>query len=182
MATSEKSKTYPVGPDEKSASILIYTANAVLWGDVVVKEIFRVSTWLRTNSAPDNLTLYDAKMIMTATGAPRPLSLPEIHISLTQIWGYHLLPPAKDPLDYDPAEPNRKLEPVTAIVGNFRMDGMMRMASIMNLGRYLEVARESFTGLYDVSISSPVLTSLGTMQVPFMLVRQATALFSTRSA
>lgn len=181
MTTAEKSHPYTLGPDEKAAAVMVYLPTAVCWGEVVVKELIRVSTWLRTNSAPNYLCLYGAKFMNTSSSTPRPISFPTLEVNVSTVMAYHLIPPAQDPLDYDPSEPNRKMEPVTALVGSFRLDGSIRIASISNLARFLEVTKEMFTALYDVDISSPGIQGLGVMKVPFVLVRQANTIFASRA-
>jgi hypothetical protein len=171
--------TYVVGKDEKSAPVMVYTVTGIVWGDVVVREQVRVSTWLRTNMAPDNVCIFNAKALITTNNTtPKPIQLKEIHISLTQILAIHLIPPAQDPPDYDPTEPNRVMTPAAALVGTFRFDGKMRMSTVTNLAKYIEITRENFTGLYEVDISCPVMPALGTLKVPFVLVRQATTFFA----
>lgn len=165
---------------EKIVPVMVYTATSVVWGDLYVKEIVRVSTWLRTNTAPDDLCIFNAKMMVVGAAAPKAVSFTETHVLAPYINAYHILPPTFDPLDYDPTEPNRKMEPMTALVGSFRMDARMRMATSADLRRYLEFTRETFTPLYDVEISNILQPNLAPMKVPFVLVRQATTIFSTR--
>ena len=167
---------------EKIVPVMIYTATSVIWGELYVKEIVRVSTWLRTNTAPDAFAVYNAKVMAVGAAALKTVSFQEKHVLGPHIHAYHILPPAFDPLDYDPTEPNRKMEPMSALVGSFRMDARMRMATSADLRRYLEFTRETFTPLYDVEISNVIQPNLAPMKVPFVLVRQATTIFSSRTA
>ena len=64
----------------------------------------------------------------------------ELHVATTQINVFHMIPPAKDPLDYDPTEPNRQMVPVSMLVSNFRIDGHLRLATIGSVAKFLEVA------------------------------------------
>ena len=178
MTTSVQTPSYHLASDEKVAQVMAYTADALYWGDVVVKQLVRVSTWLRTNSAPDRVCLYNARTISTTgSSTARPISATELYIATTQVNIFHLVPPAKDPLDYDPTEPNRRMQPVTMMASNFRIDGHLRLASQTTLAKFLEVARETFTTLYDARISSPALASFGTVAVPYVLVRQEVGVF-----
>lgn len=178
----ENRPAYQLGTDEKALPVMIYTATMAVWGDVIVKEMIRISTWLRTNNCPDNLHLYNARLMMTSGVPQKPVLFPEMILTTTQVMAYHLIPPAQDPLDYDPTEPNRKMEPVTAVIGSFRFDGFIRMATMSTLPRYMEVNREMFTALYNTDISNMVLPQLGVIKVPFLMARQAYALFATRNA
>jgi hypothetical protein len=170
-----------VGPGEKSAGIMVYLPHGICWGDVVVKEQIRASTWLRTNSAPEYVCIYNAKMLMTtAGGQPRSIMYPELHIPVSYVQAMHLLPPAKDPPDYDTTEPNRKMEPVTVFSGTFKMDGNVRMASQFNLARFLEITHVTFLSLYDVDISCLTMPALGVMKVSFAIIRQTTSSLAAR--
>ncbi len=178
---NDKPAEYTLADDEKSAQVMIYTANALFWGEVVVKAIIRVSTWLRTNSVPDWISLYNAGSIVTTSGtAPRTMHFDEVDVALQQIIGYHLLPPAADPLDYDPTEPNRRMEPINALIGTFQVKGHLRINASASLKRYLEVTRENFTTLYDAEITNLILPAFGPVKVPYILIRQMAATFTTR--
>ena len=170
-----------IAPDEKAVPVMVYTVNWLCWGEFIVKDVIRVSTVLRTQAAPEILCLRNAKTIFPAINAtPRPISLPTMHIPVEQILAYHLIPPAEDPLDYDPSEPNRRMDPITVLAGKFQMDAKMRFASISDLSKYLDRTREVYTSIYDVEISCPIMPSLGIVKVPFALVRQSTSIFSDR--
>ena len=134
MTESPPQLPYTLTADDKAAGIMVYTASGLSWGSVVVKNQIRVSTWLRTNSAPEIICLYNARSLSISGGSqPKVLSFRELYIPITQIIAYHLRPPAADPLDFDPTEPNRKMEPVSVIVGHFKFDGRMRIASRISL-------------------------------------------------
>ncbi len=181
MAMNDKPAAYTLAEDEKAVQVMIYTLNSLFWGDVVVKSIIRVSTWLRTNIVPDWIPLYNAGSIVTTSGtAPRTNSFNELFVAVPQIIAFHLAPPAADPLDFDPTEPNRQMAPVNALIGTFQMKGSLRMAASSSLRRYLEVTRENYTPLYDVEISNLVLPAFGPVKVPFIMIRQGAAVFTTR--
>ncbi|MCA1953551.1 MAG: hypothetical protein LDL12_00210 [Anaerolinea sp.] len=178
LSSSYAPKPYQLTDEQKSASFMAYTTTALYWGEVVVRNSIRVSTWLRTNAAPETITIYNAKVInITANGTPNPMKFTEVHVPNASILAYHLIPPDKDPLDYDPTEPHRVMDPVTAIIGTFRIDGKMRMSTRSTLKKYIEVTRELFTTLYDAEISNPVMPALTKMKVDMVMVRQATCVF-----
>ena len=125
--TSMQIAKVPVGSDEKVAQIMAYTTNSLIWGDVVVKEMIRVSTWLRTNAAPDRFPIYNARVLVTTSAAAaKPAVFSELNISVPTVLAFHLAPPGKDPADYDPTEPNRKMDDVSAIVSTFLFKGKLR--------------------------------------------------------
>ena len=166
-------KTYPVGEDEKVVRIMVYTIDALYWGDLVVKSQVRVSTWMRTNTAPDFFRLFDARLIYPGTGSqPQPLGFEELYVPTNQVLAYHLMPPLKEPLDYDPSEPNRRMEPVSIIAGTYRINGNMRLSTQSSLGKYIDITKEEFTPIYDADIINLITPSLGTVHAYFLLVRQ----------
>jgi hypothetical protein len=167
--------------DEKLVSLVVYTASHLYVGDLLIKNMIRVNTWLRTNMAPDTIHLYNGKCIQTTgDGSNRPMVFSELFIPTAQLIAYHLMPPLTEPPDYDPKEPNRRMEPVCAIVGPFRIDASIRIASKSSLVKYIELSREIFSGLYDAEITHPTMASFGKMRVPFVIVRQNNAVFAAR--
>ena len=178
---NDKPAAYTLAEDEKVVQVMIYTLNSLFWGEVVVKSVIRVSTWLRTNTFPDWIPLSNAGSIVTTSGtAPHTFTYTELFVPVPQIIAFHLLPPASDPIDFDPTEPNRRMEPVNAILGSFQVKGNLRIAASSSLKRYLEVTRENYTSLYDAEITNLVLPAFGPVKVPYILIRQGAAVFTAR--
>lgn len=181
MSDIPNAKPYLLDPEEKSSQVMIYTNSSLCWGEVVTKELIRVSTWLRTNAAPDNILLWNARVLLAQSNAAiKPSQFTELHIPTNQVIAFHLIPPAKDPLDYDPRDGMRKLESVTALVGPFRFDGNILIAEKANLTKYIEVSKETFTSLYEAEISYPMMTGMGKLKVPFLMFRFAEGMLSTK--
>jgi hypothetical protein len=179
MTETHQTPPYTLQMDDKVAHVMVYTWNSIYWGEVVVKELIRVSTWLRTNTAPDRITLYNVKVMNTiSSSSSRPVQFTELHISTSQVLGFHLIPPAKDPLDYDSTEPNRRMQPVTLLFSTFRVDGNIRLATRTTLAKYLEVAVENYSAIYDAQVSNLLNPGFGVISVPFLLVRQESAVFA----
>lgn len=176
MTDSPASLPYTLTADDKAANIMIYTSAGLCWGTVVVKNQIRVNTWLRTNSAPEIICLYNARSLSIAGGGqPKVLAFRELYLPTPQMIAYHLRPPAAEPFDFDPTEPNRKMEPVSVMVGHFKFDGSLRIASRINLATHLEISREPFTPLYDVMISCPAMPALTPIKVNYTLIRNQSA-------
>jgi hypothetical protein len=167
--------------DEKITMVMVYLDQGIVWGNVITKSQIRVSTWLRTTAAPDFMTIYQANFLLTYGGvAQKPVVYPVIHIPTPKILAIHIMPPNSDPLDYDPTEPNRKLEKAGMILGGFIFEGFIRIASISNLNSYIDVTREEFSTLYDLTITCRPIPSLGTMKVPYALIRQSAVMWCNR--
>jgi hypothetical protein len=183
MSDTTTPKPYTLEAGERATPVMVYTLTTLVRGEIITKEQLRVSTFLRTQAAPEFVGLYNVQVLIF--GGPTGIqqaSFPEYYIPAQQILAYHIVPPAKDPPDYDPSEPNRKMEPAILLVGTFRFSGNLRMATQSKLSKYLELARESFISMYDVEINNPGLPSASTLKVPLALARLSTAVLATRSA
>ena len=175
-------KAYKLGDDDKATPVMIYTTNSLLVGDVVTKKVIRVSTWLRTPMVPQYITLYSAQVIdLASRSTPRTSVFRELYLPAAQIIAFHMQPQLSDPLDYDPEEPMRRMEPVTALVGSFRFDGSVRMSTQTNLESYLDVIKEAFTSIYDIQISPVNVPALKPFSVPFALLRRDLVIFAVRT-
>jgi hypothetical protein len=161
----------------KVMPVLIYNRQSLIWGKVFTKLAIRVSTWLNTDMAPLYLRVVDAKIILLgSSGPPKSLTSPSLSVRTQQICAYHLLPPADESPYFDPEEPNRKMELVSILMGNLQIDGKIRMSSQTELDSYLNVSKSDFLELNEVKASFPMTPSLGSIQTPFMLVRQSEAI------
>lgn len=167
--------------NEKVVSIVLYTPQAMILGEVKVVSQIRVNTWLKTSSAPDIVQVHNARVIMTTGATPsRPIPYPELHIPLKEVVAMHLMPPATEPLDYDANEPNRRLLPVSVLFTAFRADGALWASNRVDLAKFIELNREAYTSVYDVQITSPIFTSLPAIRVPMMICRNSNVIFAGR--
>jgi hypothetical protein len=178
MITTDPAQVYQLEADEKATPVMVYTPSHLAWGEVITKELIRLSTWLRTQAAPQYIFLHNAQMMYAGSGSPAPLSVAELHIPISQVCAFHMIPPHQDPVDYDPNEPNRKMVPVSALVGSFRFDGLLRSSTQSSLFTFLEVIKEVYTSLYDVKVYQPLRPSMKPLHIPFTLVKRDSALFS----
>ncbi len=182
MTQIQAKHPYTLAQDDKVTLVMVYMLNGLARGEVVTKQAVRVSTWLRTQMSPQYLSLYNTQVLIQGAGAMHPSSFSEYYLHVSQLLAFHIVPPAEDPMDYDLSEPNRKMEPVTALVGSFRFNGHIRMATSANIGKYLDTAREIFISLYDTDISNPSIPSMGNIHAPLVLVRLNSISLSTRPA
>ncbi len=181
MYESLKTNPYTLTADDKVSVIMVYTPNALIRGEVVTRQIVRISTWMRTQAAPEYMRIYNAQVVLTNTSPFQTLSLQEIYIHANQILAYHLAPPASDPVDYDVSEPNRKMEPVGIHINAFRFNGHLRVATSVNVNKFMDTAREVYISCYDVEISNPLIPAMGIIKVPYVAVRMASVIISARS-
>ena len=182
MTTGIEKSGYSLSDGDKVTTVMAYTESTLVLGEVITRESIRVSTWLRTQAIPQFIFFHNASVMRFSGGTTQPQSLDELHLPSSQVIAFHIKPPACDSLDYDPAEPMRKMEPMTALVGWFRFDGFIRMSTQTDLQRYLDVSKEIFTTLYDIDISQPNTPAMGTLHVPYALVRTTSVSFARRRA
>lgn len=163
---------YTLASDEKASAVMIYTQNMLVHGEAVTKQINRVSVWLRTEGAPEYMRLLKPDVITFYGSAVRRLSYTEMYMPTAQIIGFHLAPPAQDPLDYDENEKNRKMQPVTLLVGSFVFCGAIRISTLVDIGTSITSGRSVWMSIYDVKISNPQLPQME-VEVPMLVVRSA---------
>lgn len=167
---------YTLGPEEKTTTVIAYTPNMLVRGDLVSMQSTRVGIWLRTDSAPAYLHMLKPQILVFGGGAPKSLSYPEILLPVSEMIGFHMVPPASEPPDYDPNEPNRTLDPTTILMATFVMKGKLRKAAQTTIPKAIELARSVWMSFYEVDISNPNLPQMN-MTVPMMLITPARVSF-----
>lgn len=160
----------PLANDEKASTVMVYTESMLVRGEIVLRDAIRVSIWLRTQGVPNFVHLFNAQIIQLAGIPPKNYSRPELFLPSSEIIGFHLAPPAQDPLDYDASESNRRMQPVQALMGSFVLNGKLRVSTSTDFAATLDVMNTSWLSLYEADISNPYLPQLS-IQVPMMLVR-----------
>ena len=90
---------YTLAADEKATTVLIYTENALVRGELVTKQTARVSIWLRMQVQVNYLHIHRPQIL--AFGGPMTKSMinDEMYCPIEKIHGFHLAPPANEPLD-----------------------------------------------------------------------------------
>lgn len=162
---------YTLKPDEKTTPVMLYTAQSVVRGEVVTKQnVLRINIWLRTDGAPRYMHILKPQILVFGGGTPKALQYSEIYFPTADAIAFHTLPPTDEPLDYDPKEANRSMDPVEMLVGTFVMKGKVRISTQTEISASLEMARVSWMSIYEVCISNPCLPQMATLQVPMILV------------
>jgi hypothetical protein len=165
--------------DEKLTPVMIYTANSLIRANVITKENIRVSIWLRMAGAPESIHLSNANVLIFGASL-QSQNFSDYFLSTQQVLAFHLLPPAVDPVDYDETELNRKMEPITVLVGSFRFNGHTRMSTQTDLATHLSIVRSPLLSIYDIEITNPNLQAMGVLKVPFAIVRTNSVTFGAR--
>ncbi len=159
----------PLAPDEKTALVMLYTHNMLVRGEIVIKESLRVSIWLRTQGVPNYIHLHSPNVILLGGTPPKSLAYSEVFVPTAEVIGFHLAPPAQDPLDYDVSEANRRMQPVDMLVGSFMLKAKLRISTQTELATFLDVSRSSWTSVYEADITNPYLPQFN-VHTPMMLV------------
>jgi hypothetical protein len=162
--------------EEKLATVMVYTNTMLARGDVITKENARVSIWLRTQGVPNYIHLHKAQVISFAGGTPKTFSFAELFIPTVQVSAFHLAPPAQDPMDYDPSEQNRMMQPMDVMIGSFVLKGKIRISMQTDVATSLDVMRALWLSIYDAEIANPYLPQFN-VKAPMLLVNSNHVLF-----
>lgn len=165
-----------LAPDEKTAMVMAYTSDMLVRGEVVVKENFRVSIWLRTQGVPNYLHLLSPQVVSFGGTVPKTLTFSELFLPTERVIAFHLAPPAQDPLDYDAGELNRTMQPLVVMIGTFLLKGKLRVSTQTDLATYLDVSHTAWMSMYEAAISNPYLPQFG-VQVSMLLVNPKAVTF-----
>ncbi|RMF45992.1 MAG: hypothetical protein D6755_07195, partial [Anaerolineae bacterium] len=116
---------------------MVYTQQEVVWGESIGKKTIRFLKLMRTPMCPAYIVLYNAKLL--PANGKSPLAFPVVHIPIIRVMAVHPTPPHQEEYDFNPEEPNRKMEAVTTLIGGFRIDGKMRISTRTNVTQALDV-------------------------------------------
>jgi len=169
---------YALTAEEKATPVMIYTLNTLVHGEVVTRQSIRVSVWLRTEGSPEFMQLLRPNVLNIGGRTAKSMAFSELYMPTSEILGFHMAPPASDPLDYDESEMNRKMEPVSVLVGPFTFQGTIRVSTQVDLGTSIISARAVWLSIYNVKITCPNLPQMGELHVPMVLVRPRQVIFA----
>lgn len=162
---------YILRPDEKTSLVMLYTMHNVVRGEAVVKQnVPRVNIWIRTDGVPRYIHILKPQVLVFGGSPVKSLTYSELYFPTSQVIAFHTLPPTEEPLDYDAAEADRRMEEVDLMVGTFVMNGKIRISTHTEVDTTLESARVSWISVYDVSITNSYLPQMPALQVPMVLV------------
>ncbi len=168
---------YNLAPDEKTTTVMVYSRSKLIHGELVTKKDVRVSIWPRMQDTGNYIHFLNAELLLLGGVPPKSLKYTEYFFPATRIIGYHLAPPASEPLDYDPEVANRGNVDVELILGAFMLKGKVRVSMQLGLGENLEMSHMTWLSVYDADISNPFLPNMPTIHVPMLLVSPAQVSF-----
>jgi len=161
---------YTLAPDEKATTVVVYSPNKMIHGDLVTKQNTRVSLLPRIGM-PGYLHFLKTEVLFFGGTPPKPLSYDEFFFPTEQIIGFHLSPPASEPLDYDPEEENRVMLDVNMILGAFMVKGKIRTATHIDIVTNFEAAHTTWLSVYFAEIVNPFLPQLPAIHVSMLLAK-----------
>jgi hypothetical protein len=167
---------YTLASDEKATTVMLYSRNKLIHGDFVTKKDIRVSIWPRADK-PTYMHLWNAEVLFMAGTPPKSLKYSEFYFPTERIIGFHVAPPASEPLDYDASVENRTMLAVAMTLGAFMLRGKMRMSTRTDFASMLEIAHRTWISIYDADITNPFLPIMPTIHVPMILVSPAQVSF-----
>ncbi len=162
---------YNLTPDEKATTVMVYSQNALVRGDLVTRQNVRVSIWLRTQGVPNYIHILKPQVLIFGGTPPKNLSYQQIFFPVANIIGFHIAPPAADPPDYELNEANRTMVDANVLVGTFTMKGKVRISTQTDFATSIEVARAAWVSVYEADISNPYLPQMPVIHVPMLLAR-----------
>jgi len=162
---------YTLAPEEKVSIIMAYTLTGLIRGELVTREGVRVNTLLRTEGASDYIHLYKSQWIQISGGPLKPLAYSEVILPTSIVLGFHLAPPAEEPLDYDEGEANRISAPLTVLMGMFVVKGKVRISAKSDIATSLQISHAQWLSIYEADISSPHFPQMPPFHVPMLIVR-----------
>ncbi len=162
---------YTLTSEEKATTVMVYSLNALVRGDVVTKQNVRVNIWLRTQGVPNYIHILKPQVLMFGGTPPKTVAYQEIFFPVTQIIGFHLAPPGNEPMDYDSSEANRTMADAHLLLGTFTLKGKLRISTQTDFATSIEVGRAAWMSIYEADITNPYLPQMPAIHVPMLLVR-----------
>jgi hypothetical protein len=120
---------------------------------------------------PNYIHLFKAQTLIFTGATPKSISYEEMFFPTPQVVGFHIAPPAADPVDYDAAEAGRRMVDISTMIGTFALKAKSRISSQTDFATSIDVARSTWMSLYEAEISNFSLPQMGVMRVPMLLVR-----------
>lgn len=166
--------------NEKVTPVMVYTPTSLSWGQMITKGNLRPSLIFHTVPIPEYVSIYKANSLnLQSNELSKPAEFQELHFPMEQVIGFHLMPPHKEPLDYDADEPNRKMEDVTLLVGTFYFKGKARISIQASIKRFLDVSKSDYLSIYSVKISHMSNPNMKPIQSPSAVIRRKMVLFAS---
>lgn len=172
-------KSIELKPGEVTTSMMFYTSNALVWGDIVHHENILASRILLGATIPEYVTIYNAQLMFAQLNyISKPVKRQELYLPTGQINAFHLTPPQEDQLDYDETEPNRVMSSVHIDIPPFTTTANMRISEVTTVKSNLEVMKSDFITFYDAQTTHANSPNMKPIPTNMILVRSKASMFS----
>ena len=169
-------------PGEITTSMMFYTEESIIWGDIVHHESILASRILTGVTVPEYITLHNGQILFAQLNyMGKPIKQNAIHIPTNKINAFHLTPPQKDQLDYDPTEPNRLMAPIEILLPPFKIQANMRISEVTTVESNLKVLKSNFITFYDAETVHANNPNMKAIKTNLILVRPRAALFAEKN-
>lgn len=121
--------------------------------------------------------LLDTEVLLFGGTPAESLKYDEYFFPIERIFGFHLAPPATEPLDYDPLVANRTMLAVNLVMGIFLIKGTVRMSVQTDFAAMIERSQNTWFSVYDVAIENPFIPQMPAIHAPMLLVNPAEVSF-----
>ena len=160
--------SYTLAPDEKATPVMIGSADALIWGDLVTKEQVRMSAYLNT-LAEDYVPLHDAKILfLSPKEQTAPIERPSIHIRQEEILIFFVM---HDEEPVPEETQTRRYQSVEAIIGSYQIEGAILKAPISNVQNMLLVSKAVYLPIYQATVRHVAKSWLGSFTSNLVHVR-----------
>ena len=161
--------SYTMRPDEKVSRVMIGTAHALIWGDLVTKEGVRLSVFLNT-LAEDFVPLHDAKVLFLAPAQQvPPMERSSLHVKTEEITIFFVM---EDPEPLPEETETQRYEPMEVIGGSYQIEGKILKSPVATLDNMLLVSRSAYMPVYEATIRHVAKPWLGSFSSSRVHVRR----------
>lgn len=166
-----------LAPDEKSTTVMVYTQNQLVRGELVTKQSARVNIWLRMQGQVNYMQIRKPQVLSFGGPLTKSVVYDELYLPIAQLHGFHLVAQGDETLDYDESEPNRAMKDVNLLLGSFGVKGRVRISTHADFATSIEMAHAGWLSIYDAEISALFVPQFPVFQAKMMLVNPRFASF-----
>ena len=161
-------QSYTLAQDEKAVQVMIGTADALMWGDLVTKEQVRMSAYLNT-LAEEYISLFDAKLLFLAPKEQMPpIERSSVHIRQQAILVFFVLHD-EEPLPEETQ--TRQYEPIEGFVGSYQVEGNLLKPPISSVQNTLMVSKAAYMPIYNATVHHVAKPWLGSFSSNLIHIR-----------
>jgi hypothetical protein len=168
---------FQLAADEKATTVMVYSRNKLVHGDLVTRKTVKVSALPRMQAFANYLHILNSQIWLFGGGEPCVVKYPEYFFPMDRMIGLHIAPPNSDVPDFTAGLANRTMQDISMILGVFVVKGQIRVSTQVPLAGNLELAYKNWLSVYEADVSCPFLAKMPVIHVPLILVKPAEASF-----